>query len=113
MEWRKRNIREIMEQLTFDDTNVGVLPNGNPIKVGDIVKYELGNGYGFTRIVLIDGKLCLEDNYMYGQVSLNHFLSNASYNTVKVVKLVDIYKDCKAKNISFKFYVDMFSNKSK
>ena len=47
--------------------NTGKLPDGTEIKEGDIIKYEIAMYAGITRVILHEGKLCMERNFMYGQ----------------------------------------------
>ena len=93
-----------MKQLTFDQMNRGVLPDGTEIKEGDIVKYDMPTGIGFTRVVLIEGNLCMKDNYLYGKgCPISHYLNEAGYHEIEKVKLIDVYRFCKENDWSFSY----------
>ena len=103
-----------MKQLELDEMDVGVLPDGTEISVGDIILYRVAMHVGITRVILFGGKLCMEGNFMYGDnTSIGHFLSNASYNTVEKMSLVDLYKFCKKNNWETGYYIKKFGKNNK
>jgi hypothetical protein len=102
-----------MEQLTLENMNTGLLPDGTQLNVGDIVRYDISTHMGITRVVLHEGKICMESNFMYGEnAPIDNFLKGASYNHIKKLSLVDLYKLCKKNNWNTKEYIAKFGKKS-
>lgn len=91
----------------------GILPDGTQISPGDLVQYShptCGGMVGFTRVVLLNGDLCMEENHLMGKgTSIAHWLKQASYYEIKKVSLADIYSFCKANNWDTAKYVTKFS----
>lgn len=92
----------------------GVLPDGTQISPGDIVQYShpaCGGMSGFTRVILLNGELCMEENAFMGNgTSISHWVNQASYYEIKKVSLVDIYKFCRQNGWDTKKYTTKFSN---
>ena len=101
-----------MEQLVLDRMNSGFLPDGTEINVGDIILYRIAMHAGITRVILFNGKLCMEGNFMYGEnTSIGNFLSNASYNSITKMSLADLYRFCKKNGWDTKEYIIKFGRK--
>ena len=98
-----------MKQCIFDDMDIGRLPNGDEIGEGDLVMCKFPQGTSFTDVVICDGRLCIRDNFFWGQnVPIDHILGQASYYEIKKVSLVDIYKFCKKHGWGFYYYAEKF-----
>lgn len=90
-----------MEQLALNIENVNtvILPDGTVLNVGDIVRYDVAMHMGITKVVLHEGNLCMENNFMYGKnASIARFISRDSYNRITKLSLADLYKLCKKNN---------------
>jgi hypothetical protein len=72
----------------------GNLPNGQPIKEGDVVKAQCGPYITFSKVSDNDGEFQIFGPGPYGfNVGLFHFISQG--NSVKVVSPSEVYKFCK------------------
>lgn len=98
-----------MEQLTLEEMNTGILPDGTVLKVGDIIRYDIAMHMGITKVILHDGKICMESNFMYGsKTPIDQFIKNASYNHVTKLSLTDLYKLCKKNGWNTQEYMIRF-----
>ena len=105
-----------MNQTELIGMDVGVLPDGTEIKVGDIIIWSVAMHTGVTRVILQDGKLSMEENGYYGNgQSIDRFLfengQRVSYNTIEVVSLAELYKFCKRNNWDTAEYIIKFGKK--
>ena len=99
-------------QTELDFAKVGRLPDGTHIQEGDIIRYEISMYTGITRVVSIDGFLCMEKNFMYGDgCSIAHFLKQASYNHITKMSLKEMYQYCKENKWNVAEYVVEYGQK--
>lgn len=101
-----------MKQTALQNMDVGLLPDGTEIKAGDLIMYDYGPYSGqLTRVVLYDGKLCMEENFMFGDNEpIDHFLKQ-TYSSIRKIKLTDIYKHCKKNKWDTAEYILKFGAK--
>lgn len=101
-----------MEQLQLENMNTGKLPDGTEIKEGDIIKYKIAMHTGITRVILHEGNLCMETNFMYGdKTAIDHFIKGASYNSIEKMTLADLYRFCKKNGWNTSKYIIKFGKK--
>jgi len=80
---------------------------GTNVCVGDIVLWNVAWYYGLSRVVIINGKLCIEDNYYYGDgIAIDVFLKGTT--GIKVMSLVDVYKFCRKSGWDTGEYIKKF-----
>ena len=102
-----------MEQLTLENMNTGLLPDGTQLNVGDIIRYDIAMHMGITRVILYEGKLCMESNFMDGdKTAIDHFIKSANYNHIKKISLSDLYKLCKKNGWNTKEYMIEFGKRA-
>jgi hypothetical protein len=82
---------------------VGTLKNGQPVKVGDLVKCTYYMYTSFCRVSEVDGLLCIYAPAPFMSViSIDHF--QKQYGDVDCVTPSEVYLWCKSHGDDFNYY---------
>lgn len=82
-----------MMETLFEVT--GKLKNGQPIKIGDVVKAQCGPYITFQKVFDKDGHFHIVGPGPWCfEVAIDHFENQG--NSVEVIKPIDVYRFCKA-----------------